>query len=672
LYIYSGKLLCFLESYKIGRYTGACLGQDIAERIKILRTRKRTARAGRASQGADTLHATKERKTAEPKNPQPPIATLHFLSVKTAIARPGSWSQCWHRDLVEQARLVREAVAVLDRTSGRLLAIVVPVAAAVVVIVFVRAGAGAGGRAVVGRLVTDVRRAKRAAARSVAHAVLRTRRMLHRHRRHRRLFVSNRLLVHLVIIFVIIRALRRIVVVVVTALDDLLKPKVRHAVAVLLQPVRVLVKRLDMHVEVWHARARGAAHVCERAQTRARQPADLERVEARQQHGWVRLLRGPGPGPGLGCGRKRRRGIVGAPEQRREERVADGRKVDLERAQRAHGREPAGPAFGRAREVGDEQRLERGEGRRAGHREPVDDGRKVDAVLERGQLELERAQARHRDAADDVRDDVCVHVGQRELGERLHADRGAGRGAVDARTRVVQREALEARAVAQDRLELGRGRPARLGVQRELELAQTDEVVRLRVREVDADERDVDERRHVVVEDGDRRLGRRLEHVGGVGPVLDVPELQRLEAEHGRTVAEVVARALLAGQVADLDDERAPAVGVVDGRAEGRVELVDADAVAGLVVRLGTRIEENIEGLVAGADNELFCAVEVGGLADADASPELRGPESNLAPVAADMRNDNFEGVVVLELATFEGPYRVDAVVITEEKYVGK
>ena len=79
-----------------------------------------------------------------------------------------------------------------------------------------------------------------------------------------------------------------------------------------------------------------------------------------------------------------------------------------------------------------------------------------------------------------------------------------------------------------------------------------------------------------------------------------------------------------------------------------------------------------MQGAGAGAEDELLAALEVDGLAHADAGPEGGRLEGDGAPVVADVGDEDLEVGVVLAGAALEGAIGIDDVLVAETEDAGE
>ena len=492
-------------------------------------------------------------------------------------------------------------------------------------------------------------------------------------------------------VFSLLVKLRQRVVVLAVVLFVRVQKVVDMAVLVLAQRVRVLVARVSVQQDVRDGAAVHRAELEEVPDVVAGQARDLERLERGQQN-VVRLrlcLRLFSGVLGLGGGSRVRlcrwftvggKGAGAAvarvrvcERERVKELVLHAPKVDLEVGELRDGLEEREPGLGRAVERGDAEVAQLGDARDAVVDEGAHERGKVRVVLLR-ELELERAQRGDGHVAHDEAEHVRVEVVDGELREAREGDRVGGPLDVLARAAVVQGEALEIGGGAEDGLPLVAGGACGLGVELELEGAEAGEVGR-RVEgpgEVDADEGEVLYGGRVAAEDGDGGPGGLGGEVLEGVPFLEVPELHALEVGDGAGRVEAVAGAGLADEVGDLEDEGAPAGGVGVDDVEGGVELRAGEGVAGDVVGEGDGVDEDVEGAGAGAEDELLAALEVDGLAHADAGPEGGRLEGDGAPVVADVGDEDLEVGVVLAGAALEGAIGIDDVLVAETEDAGE
>ena len=244
----------------------------------------------------------------------------------------------------------------------------------------------------------------------------------------------------------------------------------------------------------------------------------------------------------------------------------------------------------------------------------------------RAKLEVELAHIRSDERSQESTRVSRVEVGELEVTELEEGYRAIGEvpgRAGDARTGVVEGETLEAGGLAEDVEPAVKGNADVVGVDAELELCEVAEEGGGGggPLDVDADEGEAAEEGEGAVEDDDGGRADVTPETVGVLPVFDVVEVERAELGPGADGGEDGAGMALAGEVADAQDERAPAVDVGLEGVKSREELVAEDMVAADVVGLGGRVEEDVEGEAGGAGDVGEGAGDVTDLGEGDVGP---------------------------------------------------
>lgn len=99
------------------------------------------------------------------------------------------------------------------------------------------------------------------------------------------------------------------------------------------------------------------------------------------------------------------------------------------------------------------------------------------------------------------------------------------------------------------------------------------------------------------------------------------------------------------------------------------VEFFDSKGEARFVLFSTDGLHHNVDECSAGTPDELVTFVDVRWLAQTQGRPNTRSVDSDIPPMWANMRDDDFEGELALDGLSFEGMCGVDSVRETKQEY---